>query len=233
MTKYLFLLGFSLCSISFLSGCKMSDFYSAPVTNTDSAPVAKADSDPVAKADSDPVAKTDSDPVADDDSDLVANADSAQVADADSARIVYTGIVYENQNNYAISCVNRKGVWKRLNSLIAAKEDTKKADVPAGYCQRGGFERFVLFEEVERTNNLKFVRSFVSPKFDGNEWIEAYVEIRADVQLLRCDNVNLHDEQWSRECTSNLALYDKHKADNDPLRTNHTIRRRSPDSSEE
>ena len=48
MNKYLFLLGFFLFSISFLSGCKMSDFYSAPVTNADSAPVADTDSAPAA-----------------------------------------------------------------------------------------------------------------------------------------------------------------------------------------
>ena len=54
MTKYLFLLGFFLFSISFLAGCKTSDFYSAPVTNADSAPVADADSTLVADTDSCP-----------------------------------------------------------------------------------------------------------------------------------------------------------------------------------
>ena len=39
MTKYLFLLGLCLFSISFLTGCKMSDFYSALVANADSTPV--------------------------------------------------------------------------------------------------------------------------------------------------------------------------------------------------
>ena len=144
---------------------------------------------------------------------------------------VYKGVVYENLNDYAVSCIDRRGVRKRLSSLLDAKIGVKPS-VPAGYCQEGGFERFILFEEVERTDDFKFVRSFVSPKFEGNEWTEAYIEIRADVQLLPCDNVN-HDEQ-SRECTSNVALYNKHKADNDWLRTNHTInRRRSPDSIKE
>ena len=63
MTKYLFLLGFFVFSISFLSGCKMSDFYSAPVTNADSAPAADTDSTPVTDTDSAPVANADSAPV--------------------------------------------------------------------------------------------------------------------------------------------------------------------------
>ena len=117
----------------------------------------------------------------------------------------------------------------RLESLQAAKEDSKKADVPADYCQRGGFERFIFFEEVEKIGDFRFVRSFISPEFRGSEWREAYVEIKADVQLLNCDGVNLHDKQWVRECTSNLALYDKHKTDNDVF----SYRRRSPDSIKE
>ena len=138
---------------------------------------------------------------------------------------VYQGLVYDSRNDHPVNCVNRIGVRKRLNSLIAAKEDREKADVPA-YCQRGGFERFILFEEVERISNFRFIRSSISPKFEGDDWREAYIEIRADVQIMPCSNVQ--DKQWSEECTSNLALYNKHIFDSDPLSTEEGHRRRAP-----
>ena len=148
MTKYLFLLGFFLCSISFLST---------------------------------------------------------------GGYEVYQGVVYESRNDYAVNCANRKGVLKRLTSLIAAKEDREKADVPVGHCQEGGFERFILFEEVvERTSNFKFVRSFVSPKIEGADWRVRYLEMRTDVQIIPCDNVQ---DERAEECKTNLAVYDKNKID--------------------
>ena len=97
MTKYLFLLGFSLCSISFMSGCKMSDFYSAPVANADSTPVADTDSA------------------------LVADTDSAPVSAG-----AYTGIIYENFNYEAVSC-SRAGMVKQLRGDVEPEGCNKGA----------------------------------------------------------------------------------------------------------
>ena len=174
MAKYLFLLGFFLFSISFLSTPVIADGYAAKI---------------------------------------------------------YKGLMYKNQNDRAINCANKKEMKKRLTSLIAAKEDREKADIPVGYCQEGGFKRFILFEEVEGTGDFKFVRSFISPKAVGNGWKEAYLEMRTDIQILRCDVVSNLDEQSSRECASNLAMYDEHKIASDPFNT--IYRRRSPDSIKE
>ena len=87
MIKYLFLLGLCLFSIGFLSGCKMSDFYSAPVTNADSAPVTDTDSDLVANA-----AEDETKPIIENN---IENENTAPVTKA-TGPVVYKGIVYKN-----------------------------------------------------------------------------------------------------------------------------------------
>ena len=181
MNKYLFLLGFFLFSISFLSGCKMSDFYSAPVTNADSAPVANADSALVADADSTPV----------------------------NAGEVYKGIVYSNTSSDSISC-NRAGM-KKLKEL---RDQYGSAEFPIPeQCDRGVFEKFVLFDEVDKSSKgYVYVVSFISED-GGGQWRQAYVEAKAGLHLIPCeeDPSFYTDEGWRDDCIKNMESYNSHR----------------------
>ena len=227
MTKYLFLLGFFVFSFSFLSGCKMSDFYSAPVANadsapavdTDSAPVADADSDLVANADSALVANADSAPVADADSVPVANAGSASVTNANSApvadanqKVAYTGIVYQNDDRAAVSC--SKIGMEELKEIRETGEDY----IPSG-CKRGGFSNFILFEEQARTSQYVYVRAFIS-SYLSDEWKEAYLRVKKGTKLVSCREASSDHGSPTRDCENNLGLYEEYKVaktDSDPV----------------
>ena len=180
MTKCLFLLGFFLFSISFLAGCKMSDFYSAPVANADSA--------------------------------LVTDTDSAPVANADSARVVYKGIVYNNTALDSISC-NRAGM-KRLKEL-RDQYGGAKFPIPE-QCDRGAFEKFVLFDEVDKSSKgYVYIISFISDGIpDGrSRWQEAYVEVKEGLHLVPCeeDPSFYTDEGWRNDCVKNMEEYNSHR----------------------
>ena len=190
MTKYLFLLGFFVFSISFLSGCKMSDFYSAPVTNADSAPVADTDSAPAADTDSAPVADT----------------DSAPVADTDSAPVVadnlYKGVIYQNNDASAVSCD-----WGGIVKLIRFEsEHNMISKVPDG-CEEGAFSSFILFSEVKKGSSdvFRYVHSFISSD-NGYSWESAYLRVNKRLGFKNC---NTSDE----DCQKNLLAYEKYTSD--------------------
>ena len=220
MTKYLFLLGFSLCSISFMSGCKMSDFYSAPVTNADSAPVAKADSTPVAKADSTPVTDTDSAPVADTDSAPVTNA---------AGPTVYKGIVYENGDIYAVSC-NLLGMKK----IIQSKDES---NLPPE-CEEGAFSKLIILEEEGEAiygSDYKYVRSSIFISSDnGDNWEEAYLRVNQKLVIKDCQDSDEYraqnQEWWIESCDLNTASYETYKRENFIIYSMEEEVIRSPDS---
>ena len=221
MAKYLFLLGFFLFSISFLAGCKTSSFYSALVADADSDPVAKTDSAPVADTDSAPVTNTDSDPVAD--------ADSAPVTDTDSARVLYSGIVYRNEDVYAVSCG-----FVGVAEIIQKKTEKKLPDD----CEEGAFSIFILLETRGRGlrgSTFTYVRSFISAN-DGRTWKEAYLKVSKSLTITSCDQSEEYkttrDQAWVDNCNLNLASYKDYKEKNPTVYIREEAKR-SPDSIEE
>ena len=190
MIKYLFLLGFFLFSISFLSGCKMSDFYSTPVTNADSAPVADTDSDLVANA-----AEDETKPIIENN---IENENTAPVTKA-AGPTVYKGIVYKNYDSDAMSC-SREGMVKQL-----------RGDVKLEGCSKGGFTSFVFFveEEGETRDGRKFVHSFISSD-DGETWDDAYLKVKKIMDIRNCKDADSYKEgvrNWVLDCKNNLAAY--------------------------
>ena len=191
MTKYLFLLGFFVFSFSFLSGCKMSDFYSAPVANADSAPAADTDSTPVTDTDSAPVA----------------NADSAPVTDAE---VIYKGIVYKNYDPNAISCS-----WQGMLNMRQLDREGRYG-IPTG-CKEGAFTSFIFFsDESSKPSDgsaFKYVHSFISSD-DGDNWEETYLRVSKGIELERCDKTREQKaKSFKQDCQKNLLAYGKYRSD--------------------
>ena len=177
MNKYLFLLGFFVFSFSFLSGCKMSDFYSAPVTNADSAPVADADST------------------------LVADTDSAPLTAAGpGGLVIYSGVVYDNNgDDEPITCKSVPGLY----SLQQSRRNGE--DIFVKDCTRQFVTKFIFFKEKELffkelSGKHKYMAAFVS-YVGTDEWEYVYMEVNAGVRLHECDDA---PEGWRKECQENV-----------------------------
>ena len=185
MNKYLFLLGFFLFSISFLSGCKMSDFHSAPVTNADSAPVTNADSAPVTNADSAP-------------------ATNATVA------LAYKGVVYDgNKEARVITCESENGLY--LLQHLRNKIDGKPLQVPPADCTDKGISQFILFsKEVPyvSSSEYNYLAAFVY-YLGANGWKRAYIEVNQSLQLAECENAPT--EILREDCKQNIDLFHSHE----------------------
>ena len=131
--------------------------------------------------------------------------------------------MYQNDDHDAISC-SRAGI-NELKELRSAGDSRTPSQ-----CKRGGFSNFILFEKVAKSDEYIYIRAFVS-SYRGEEWREAYLEVKAGTQLKSCrDGVG---QLSTLDCENNLELYEEYKGKiviGGILSDGSTFKSRAPDS---